>query len=349
MYAQPPSPVKHSALRTRRFSWKRLWNWGRFFIGFLGLVLVTYSVSRTDALLDTFLSVDMTLVFIALLLNLFATLVKTVRWWLVLRASNIDISIQRLFGTYLVGTFFSQFMPGSSMGGDAMRMMELGADSGRMIASVSSVMVERAIGLLTVFISASVILFFFPNPELPITFKAIIYGVTVIGVIALIVLKMGWFIDPIVAILTRFRLKKVADKVLTLSKALQGHFGNVRLLGEMVGLSFIANACTMSATYLGLMSVDHAVNFFAFIPLISLAVAVELIPLSPGALGLREATYVFLMSLLDVTESAALTTALIVRGIAMAQALLGGFILIARAFESRAARANAQNEMATDV
>jgi uncharacterized protein (TIRG00374 family) len=335
MFPDPPTPVNPSNFRPRRFTAQRLWNWMRLVVGLIGLIIITYYVSEEDSLLETILGVDLLLVFFALSLNLFATFVKAMRWWLVIKASNIDISLQRLFGTYLVGSFFTQFMPGSSIGGDAMRMMEMGADSGRMLMSVSSVLVERAIGLITIFVSASLILILLPTEGLTPEVYFFVHAITVVGVTGLIILRFGWFIDRIDRILTRIKLGKVAAKLKTLSEALQGQLGHGRMLLNMVMLSFVANACTMSAAYLGLLAVDAVVPYFSFIPLIALTVAIEVIPISPGSLGLREAAYVaFLTGILGVTESQSLTTALIVRGIGFTIGALGGFVFIARALES---------------
>ena len=334
MLPNPPTPVPPSTFRKRSFTWKQVWNVLRLLMGVIGLFAVIFYAAENDSLLDTFLSVDLLWVFAAFTLHLMATLFKTLRWWLVLQQSKVDVGLQRLFGTYLVGTFFTQFMPGSSMGGDAMRMMEMGADSGRMIASVSSVLVERAVGLITIFISASVLVILFPNPKLTVTIQLLVHGLTIVGTSGLLILRMGWFLEPIGNILNRIRLGKVAEKLITLSKALQGHLGQTQMLLKMVVLSFFANACTMTASYVGLLAVDEHVNYFAFIPLIALSVAIELVPVSPGALGLREATYIFFLGQLDVSESAALTAALIVRGVSIALGILGGFVLISRAIDN---------------
>lgn len=312
-----------------------LWNWGRLILGLLGLGIVVYTVSEEDALLDTFLKVNLLLIFLAFMLTVLATVVKTVRWWLVLRHSQITISLQRLFGTYLVGTFFSQFMPGSSMGGDAMRMVETSADTGRMVTSVSSVVIERAIGLTTIVVSASIILLVAPHEDLTGTIAWwLIHALSIAGLTGLIVLRMGWFVEPMVKFLERIKLSGVASKINTLSQALRGHLGERRLITQIIILSFIANALTMSAAYIALLSLHERVPYFAFIPLIALTVAVEVVPLSPGALGLREATYVAFLRYISVSQAAALATALLVRGIGMALGLIGGFIFLARTLDS---------------
>lgn len=326
--------MKATSENNRAFS--RLWNWGRLVLGLAGLTYVVYSVAEDDDLFNTFLKVDLLLIFIAFALTVTATIVKTARWYIVLQRSQINIGFQRLFGTYLVGTFFSQFMPGSSMGGDAMRMVETSVDTGRAVTSVSSVLVERAIGLLTIVCSASVILLVFPSEELSGSIIWwIMHFLSISGVVGMTVLRLGWFVDPITSVLNRIRLSAISDKINTLSQALRVYLGETRLIVSMVVLSFMANAATMTAAYIALLSLGEKTPYLSFIPLIALTVAVEIIPISPGALGLREATYVaFLTEFLDVPQAEALATALLVRGIGLALGVIGGIIFVARIMDT---------------
>lgn len=315
----------------------KIWNWGRLVIGLIGLLLVVYAVSEEDALLDTFLQVDLLLIFVAFSLHALATIVKTLRWWLVLRESQIQIGFQRLLGTYLVGIFFSQFMPGSAFSGDAMRMVETSVDTGRTVTSVSSVLIERAIGMMTIVASASIIMVIAPEDDLTGTLVYwVIHALTFISIAALVILRMGWFIETIYRLLSLVRLGTVGSKIQTLSQSLQGHLGKSRMLFYMVILSSVANLLILTASYIVLLSLGESTPYVAFIPLIALAAAVEVIPLSPGALGLREVTYVaFLSTYLDVSAAAALSTALLVRILAWALAIMGGVIFTARAIDSR--------------
>lgn len=325
-----------AAHKTGIFTFKTLWNWGRLFLGIGGLLLVTAAVADNDALLDTFLSVNIGLVALSFIMVMLSTAVKTWRWMIVLNISGVTISFKRLFGTYMVGAFFSQFMPGSSMGGDAMRMVEMSADSGRAVDSVSSVLVERAVGITTVFCAASLILLISPNEKLSGVLVITLHLLAITAVSGLVILRMGWFVPTMVRLLQRMRLGKIGEKILKLSKALQGILGQGKIILQLVFLSFIANALTMTASYVSLLAFDERVAYLAFIPLIALAIAIELIPVSPGALGLREATYVtFLNGFLGVPEAVALGTALVVRGVGMVQAGLGGIILVVRAFSTQ--------------
>src|SRR5215471_9726878 len=54
---------------------------------------------------------------IALLLYLLNVLASVWRWWLLLEAQEVSVPTHRLFGSFLVALFFSNFLP-SNIGGD---------------------------------------------------------------------------------------------------------------------------------------------------------------------------------------------------------------------------------------
>lgn len=318
-----------------RWSFQRLWNWGRLLLGGIGLLLVVYTVSEEDALIKTLVNVNLALIIPSFVLIIISTVIKTGRWMVVLNQSDIDIKFRRLLGTYFVGAFFSQFMPGASAGGDAMRMVEMSADSGRAVDSVSSVLVERAMGIATILFSASLILLIAPQKELMSEAPLVIYvihGLTFMAVAGLIVLRFGWFVDWGVNLLTKIRLGKIGKKIQSLSETLQDQLGSTKIVLQMVGLSFLANAFSMTATYIMLLAFDNHVLYFSFIPIIALTIALEAIPISPGAIGVREGLYVYFLGFLGVAEGAALGTALMLRVVTWLQAGIGGIILIVRSF-----------------
>ena len=55
-----------------------------------------------------------------------STLVAVWRWSLLLKAQRIDITFRSLLGTFLVATYFNNFLP-SNIGGDVIRISDTGA------------------------------------------------------------------------------------------------------------------------------------------------------------------------------------------------------------------------------
>lgn len=312
----------------------RVWSWVRLLMGLLGLAALFTLVDLQDVR-AAIAEADLRYLIPASLLLLLSTMVKSYRWLLLLRRHDGRLSFWRLFGTYMIGTFYSQFLPGAAAGGDAMRMAETSVDTGRTADAVSSVMIERAIGLMTVLSSASLILLLRRNGDIPLELTLVVHTLSVLGLLALIVLRFGWFLGPLVRLLERLRLAKIALKLSHLSSALQGDLGQGRILAQMVVLSLLANFLSMTAYYLCMVAVGDHASYLSFIALAALIVTLEALPLTPGALGVREGAYVFFLGILGVSEYHALTIGLLVRVITWAQALAGGLVLLERGIRRR--------------
>jgi uncharacterized protein (TIRG00374 family) len=274
-------------------------------------------------------------------LMLLSTAVKTLRWLVLLRENGVNVSFQRLFGTYLIGSFYSQFLPGSSAGGDAMRMAESSIDTGRTIDSVASVLVERAIGMVSIIGTASLILLLLEPEHIPLAFEWIIYALAVGGIGALVALRFGLFIGVFSKILSQLGLKRISENLHALSDALRGDLGEPRILLMMVVLSLLANGLSMTAFYLALVAITNPVPYLAFISLVALIVTIEIIPLTPGSLGIREGAYVFFLGYLAIAEPTALSIGLLIRLITWTQAIIGGMILMQRGLSRPSAKTGA--------
>ena len=79
--------------------------------------------------------------------------ISAVKWHALSAALGMRASLGRLFALYLVGRFFSNFLP-TSVGGDIVRAYELGKSEGQLSRSVASIFVERFTGLTTLLVLA---------------------------------------------------------------------------------------------------------------------------------------------------------------------------------------------------
>lgn len=279
---------------------------------------------------DVFVGVDWRLIPLAVGLDLLATVAKALRWSLLVRQSQMKISFRYLLGTYLVGAFFSTVLP-TSVGGDAVRAVETASKSGRAADATSSVLIERGIGLLVVIGSGSLFALLLEPNRVPLIFQLVVHGMFVAGIVGLIMLRQGWLMDPLAALLTRMRLAKIALMVRKLQKAFAGHLGRPGILLMMLALSIVAHAATIMATYIVLDAVTDTIPLGAFVPVIALTTTAELIPISIASLGVKESAYVYFLGLTNVAAAEATVVALIMRGIMLGRALLGGIIFLLRA------------------
>ena len=72
---------------------------------------------------------------------------STWRWWLLLEAQNVHVPGRRLFGSFLVATFFNNFLP-SNIGGDVIRIRDTAGPSRSKTLATTVILVDRGMGLM---------------------------------------------------------------------------------------------------------------------------------------------------------------------------------------------------------
>jgi uncharacterized membrane protein YbhN (UPF0104 family) len=146
----------------------------------------------------------------------------------------------------------------------------------------------------------------------------------------LLSLRRGLGIGFLGRLLSRMRLQRVGRFIISLAAALQSDLGERQFLAQGMGLSVLVNACVMSASFLVTVATAGAVSFWSFMALATLIVALQGIPITPGAIGIREGLHVFFLGLLGVTGPKALSVGLLVTGLNCLQGLLGGLLLVVK-------------------
>ena len=74
-----------------------------------------------------------------------SNLLGSVQWHLLLKASNINLQLQKVISFYFTGLFFNNFLVGY-IGGDAVRIYDVSKFSGRNSHAISAVFFDRFIG-----------------------------------------------------------------------------------------------------------------------------------------------------------------------------------------------------------
>ncbi len=331
-------PEKRSLLAWIKAHRGRIWGSFRILIAAVLMIFVVELVSRDS---DKLHDVNWNLIPLAWGLMLISTVVKAVRWGLLVRQSRMDVTFRRLLGTYLVGSFFSTVLP-TSVGGDAVRAVDMASSTGRVADSTSSVLIERGFGLLAVIGSGSLFGLFLDNGKVPQAFILVIHAMFIAGIVGIIVLRQGWFMEPLARLMERVKLGRFVDKVRRMHAALSGHLGRPAVLWQMLGLSIVANTLTMGATYLVLTAVTDPIPLASFVPMIALTTTAELIPISIASLGVKESAYVFFLGLAGVGSAEAGMIALIMRVLTWGHALLGGLVFLGRSVRTTSKDSQAQ-------
>jgi hypothetical protein len=259
----------------------------------------------------------------ALLVFLLGIVIRAWRWQVLLHDLCILVSIGRLTAYYLVGALFNVLLP-TGFGGDAMRAAQLAAYSGRPGESVGSVVMDRLLGIVALLIMGAGAIIFGGGSLRPQVGASI-------GALLIAILSGWWLLRQtwVLGFLRRVapeRLSRLLAKPLRgLYAGLEGYSGSA--LAKALAISFLFNATWVGVNMLLGWSLGIRAslgNYLAIVPVVSLSL---LLP-SIGGLGVREVTYVGLMGLIGVPAEDATALGLLVYGINMVTALIGGIVFL---------------------
>ena len=98
---------------------------------------------------------------VAVILLTIATLCIALRWFVLVRALGLAPSLKEIVSLTMVGNFFTTFMPGA-IGGDVIKAWYIaGHEPKRKARAISTIVVDRLVGLSVFALYASLALFFY--------------------------------------------------------------------------------------------------------------------------------------------------------------------------------------------
>jgi uncharacterized protein (TIRG00374 family) len=286
------------------------------------LVLILRRV-ELDEVLQLLRGMDWVPFLCALLLMLSGSLVRAYRWGALVWALGVHASWWRLVGLYFVGAFFSLFLP-TGVGGDAVKIYELSRGDSQAAAAISSVFVDRFLGLFVLFAMALLALagsheLVTPQEQVLI---ALVFAISLLA--AALVLQRTW----IEAWGRRLGLNRALGRIKLLRELYESlHLYGTSALLRATAASVVWNLVLILGYYLlGLaVGIDLSLKyFFLFVPIISVMLMLP----SLGGLGVREGATVLLFQQVGVAESSALALALAYLVIVLATALIGAVVYI---------------------
>jgi uncharacterized protein (TIRG00374 family) len=280
------------------------------------------------------------------------------RWQIMLKTQKIKASFGFLFGSYLVGYFFNNFLP-TSIGGDVYRIYDsskLKNSSGVKAASI--VLMERTIGLVS-----SIIYLFFAlaigfvktsNVELKVgkwevSNHLLIILIVVFFVVSILVTLVMFFPDT-------FRLNKLFRKLKFLHKweaklkQVYDTFKSFRkfklILFVTIALSLVLQfAFALNYSFAGMGFGITKLSILSYIFIVQLCGILSMIPISIGGIGVREGIFVVLVGALGGEKNIAAIVSIAILIMILIPGVAGGIIYALRPYidKKRAALAAASD------
>jgi glycosyltransferase 2 family protein len=286
--------------------------------------------------IEAFAGLNLWWIPVLLLLRLLRILLQSERWRLFLVAHRIKVSRGRLFRSYLVSRLFNNLFPGQ-IGGDAYRVLR-GLDSGEKKTELtSSVIMERASGLigLTLVAAISGCIYFPPLQAEGLAALPLLAGAACALLIALTTRRSAVVLARRGArYVPGARIRSIADAILgDLVLHVERHA--VLMVAIVIGAAYYILAAI--ETYLAFRAFGVHVDLFAVMVVSPIVALTSSIPITINGWGITEAASVLLYTQLGVSAPEAFATALLGRINFLVMAVVGGLIYLADVY-ARAGR-----------
>lgn len=290
-----------------------------------GLLALVVSQADLRDVWDLITDANATGLIVALLVVQGGVALRAWRWLALMRGQGDTTPYATLLYLYYVGAFFNTFLP-TGFGGDAIRIYELSQNGATTRSAISTVLAERALGLLVLFAMALVVLPF-AWALVPREVALLLAGIMVVAFVATTLFMNRGLVNWLTAHVPLVKAVLSYPKVVSLYASF--HSYAPRAVAQAAGISIVFNVTLI----LGQMLLAHAIgislsfaHFAVFVPLLS---TLLLVPITIGGLGVRESGYVLLFGQAGVPQDQALALSLLTYATALASGIIGGLLYVA--------------------
>jgi uncharacterized protein (TIRG00374 family) len=298
----------------------------------VSLALLAYLFSITDlaALEERVRSADLLLLAAAVGCYVTMLAVATWRWQVLLEGLGLAAPLRRLTASYLVATFFNNFLP-SNIGGDVVRVRDGSRITGSTAASLAVVGIDRILGFGALYaLAAAAFALGGPVAREFAGARVVLAGLAALfGALAYIFFRPG----TARAMMAASRLNRV-EWIREQFEAAQGAVHAYRARMRTVWIAFAASLVVQALAVWYYVAVARALRIplstsaaFLMVPLCTLLQAV---PVSFNGWGLREGLFTVYFGQVGLPRESALAFSLVGAGLMVLLSLSGALAWMVR-------------------
>ena len=299
----------------------------------IALLAILFSRIDVSALWDKARDASVPWLLAALLIYGLNVLAATWRWHLLLAAQDVSVPTRKLLGSYLVASFFNNFLP-SNIGGDVIRISDTARLAGSKTLATTVILVDRGLGLMALVLVAAVgataagRMHPAAMPIWPVWLWAgFLVGAAASAPAVYAPDGFGRMLQP----LTVFHPEWVGERIETLTGALSRFREQPRALAGCFGGAVFVQA-TMVVFYFVVAYALHLNLAFSDISVIvPVSFVVQMLPVSVNGFGVREATFSFYFQRIGQPIESALLMSLVAQALIMLFSLTGAAVYVWRA------------------
>jgi uncharacterized protein (TIRG00374 family) len=274
--------------------------------------------------------------------NLISVVLAAWRWQRILAGLGVFKQLIQVLRLVLVGAFFNMFLP-SSVGGDVMKMVLIAPDVSQREVAISSVLMDRVIGLaVTIGVGLAAVLLLPRVWGDPAVIVTLCLAVAVLCAGMVTIFNRG-LIELAGRMLPRFIWGRVGPLILRVHESLMVIGRSPRILLETAGISVLRQIAICLSVYCAGLGFGLSITPLAYFATVPIAVAITALPVAINGLGLQDNALIFLLATVGLSAAQALSLSIFLHVLRNGLGLLGGMVFaLTRSRAARPAEAGAE-------
>lgn len=307
-------------------------------IGIAALVLVVMKSDATS-LLEALKNTRVAYLPVAVAASFAVTWLMAYRWGTILAARGLRFQTRRLFVYYLIGIFFTNFVPGGGVSGDIARLIYIDRDVRDKALVLSTLVYERLVGVFTLLlIGLAATLLTRASGQT----GSIIYvseGILAFAFIVVATLMSNSVSSRVARLIraagNRVRMVRLAEAAARTLEATSEFRRDANLLFRTSMISILIRVVWSLGCYVVAWAMGLPIGLLTLFAFISLVDLVRLMPISAGGLGVREWAVIALFGSIGIAREQSLTFSILAFAPIYLNAIVGGIVYISRSRVTR--------------
>jgi uncharacterized protein (TIRG00374 family) len=228
---------------------------------------------------------------------------------MLLELKDIDVPFLKVFKIYYVSSFLGIFLP-SSLGIDLLRTYSLSKHTRNTRDSISTVFVDRLLGIMSLIFVVTVGLFLVKTSYANSSLRLVLIVCLILSVLFVLLLLFRSILRAFESVLIKMNIngKTIKKTIETLHSIYSSIVGFREHKGEVLKVfvvSVIFQLNRIIITYVLSLSLDIDIQVGYWLIIVPLVTLISMLPLSIAGLGVREGAFIYFLAQFGVDMSTA--------------------------------------------
>jgi glycosyltransferase 2 family protein len=316
-----------------------------------GLIVFLIWQAEPAAVWASWQQADLWLIGVAVLLQFLGVAISALKWGMLLRARGQGQPYPWLLGAYLAGQFANNFLP-TTVGGDALRVAQLGRRIGSYSQASASVFLERLTGFVALAVLANLALLwaYFDRTGTSLVTQPALRWLTVLFTVAAFGAMAASFTAPRLLRVFGRRLPEVARRPMQkVANALADYFPQGRAMALVLGISFVFQTLWIVIHVICGVALAIEAPLVIYWLMAPITDIVGLAPIFVNNLGAREVVFTLYLAQVNVDAPTAIALAFTIFTVRLIVSALGGLVVLFGGADLRAARTARSDTVSTEL